>query len=169
MTMLTALQHYFVICDYRIRALRITLMFCIISLLRVALVPTGNIFWLMDLGGDTNDYTPAICCFHDPGYYNIDVGATISFIISVVILWTSFFTRPCKLSPGWSDRVRRSLRSWPGEKMKKIIPWSLQAHRRRLALLIHHFFATQLIILRSFFDLYTSMFWEVCYHSVLSH
>ncbi len=173
LTTLTAMRHYFGRDNPSARTLRVFLMLCTNALLTVALVPTGSPAWLYLWPTDMRIVEVPAICFFAHTFDNLNVGAhgylkprttapqTLSFALTIVVLWTSFAARLFKLYPSWSDKARAVLRIWPGNRLKALITWSMTSKHTGRLTVVHDILSVQLVLLRACFDFYDSMLWEV--------
>ena len=129
LTTLTVLRSYFQ--EYpATRLWRIIFMIVTVSLLGVALLPTGNQWWFSGLylngyNGDTSGI-PASCFFQgryfEKQIFGLSVGAQgPSMIVSILILFFGYVTRTVRLWPTTSKFARDWLRVKPGDTIKKIL------------------------------------------------
>lgn len=114
LTTLTVIRHWFRRGSRNslvIRAIRVSLMFCTIIMLIIALLPTGNQNWLWDPYDNFTGGVPAICFsknIRDSSDYSIRDGKPDSMIVSIIVLWVSYFTRVVKLF-SWSSKWARKI------------------------------------------------------------
>lgn len=163
LTTLTAIRHYFSHINLKARSAKVVLMALTLSLLTVALLPTGNKFWPRNSSIPRDEYgVPATCYFaaiSESSNYNSFSWPTSSFIVSTVVLWTSFVARIVKLYSRLSRVAKECLRDKLGNWLKKLIKWSLRPQRqaRWPFRVIHDALTAQFILLRAVFDLYGSL------------
>ncbi|KAI9724390.1 MAG: hypothetical protein M1812_000458 [Candelaria pacifica] len=150
------------------RLWRATLMLVTVILLTVALIPTGDGWWLTL---DGLEGLPAICFFkrlviRDPQErFQALPLPTAYMIISVMILFISCSTRMIKLSARATDCIR----CWTRTKLGNIIKRALRASIKRAALpnvqlrwkLERVGLETLYVLLRAWTDVFESMLWEV--------
>lgn len=120
LTTLTVLRNYFQ--DHpATRTWRTILMIVTVSLLGIALLPTGNQWW-PSIDVDTSG-VPASCFFQGRNFRKRFFGSTSTqappMIISVLVLFFGYVTRMIKLSPSTSKFTRQWLRVKPGNTIKK--------------------------------------------------
>ena len=135
LTTLTVLRNYFQ--EYpATRLWRVIFMIVTVSLLGVALLPTGNQWWLSGLYSDGYDTSgiPASCFFQHHNFNKQIFGLSAStqgpsMIISILVLFFGYVTRMVKLWPEASEFTRSWLRTKPGDKVKKVLEDS--NHRSR--------------------------------------
>lgn len=123
LTTLTVLRNYFQ--DHpATRLWRIIFMVVTVSLLGIALLPTGNQWWLSKIF-DTSG-VPALCFFQGRNFDKQIFGLSPStqapsMIISILVLFFGYVTRMVKLWPSTSKLTRHWLRVKPGDTIKKIL------------------------------------------------
>ena len=173
LTTLTAMRHYFGKDNANARTMRVFLMLCTSALLTVALVPTGSPAWLYLWPTDSQSVGVPAICFFTHTFDELNVRAygyrkprttapqTLSFALTIIVLWSSFAARLFKLYPSWSDKAREILRTWPGDRLKALIKWSLSSKSAGKITMVHDILSVQLVLFRACFDFYDSMLWEV--------
>ena len=170
LTTLTVLRNYFEE-NPATRLWRIILMIVTVSLLGVALLPTGNQWWLSNY--EENSITlgvPAICYFQGRYFSQEMFGLSAfsqapSMIISILVLFFGYVTRMVKLWPNASEFTRDYLRTKPGEKIKKVLTASNRRSRKAKAniywKLNRMVFEVIYIVILAHLVLWDSMLWEV--------
>ena len=165
---LTVLRNYFQ--DYpSTRLWRIIFMIVTVSLLGVALIPTGNQWWLYTDGyGSVTSGTPALCFFQGRSFYEQNLGAGAqgpSMIISISVLFFGYVTRMVKLWPEASGFTRSWLRTKPGNAIKRVLHASDYRSRQPKAniywKLQRMVFEGIYIVILAYLVLWDSMLWEV--------
>ena len=170
LTTLTVLRRYFQ--DHpAIRLWRIILMVVTVSLLGIALLPTGNQWWLA-IYPDTSG-VPALCFFQsrnfDGGVFGVTSGNNLiqapSMIISIFVLFFGYVTRIVKLWHGASDFTRSWLRTKPGKAIKRVLHASNRRSRQPKAnpcwKLQRMVLEGIYIVILAHLVLWDSMLWEV--------
>ena len=122
LTTLTVLRNYFQ--DHpATRLWRIILMIATVSLLGIALLPTGNYWWLSSYP-DTSG-VPASCFFQARNFrkqfFDMTSSQTPSMIISILVLFFGYVARMVKLWPSTSKSARYWLRVKPGDRIKRLL------------------------------------------------
>ena len=162
-----------------------------ITMLAVALVPTGDFWWLTNLfligelrRGERGDWqtnttgVPAICYFQKLNSRNLhgpfitSLNQTRPMVISLAVLFFGYLTRLVRLSCRATAFTRLCLRTKPGVTSKK----ALKATQRRSKLprasfywIIQHMaIETIYINLCACCDIWESMFWEVRLSALIS-
>ena len=134
LTTLTVLRNYFQ--DHpATRSWRIVLMVVTVSLLGIALLPTGNQWWL-NSSPDTLG-VPALCFFQARNLNKQAFGVSpsdvvnqpVSMIISILVLFFGYVTRMVKLWPEASNFTKSWLRTKPGHAIKRAL--NASNHRSR--------------------------------------
>ena len=138
LTTLTVLRDYFQ--DHpATRSWRIVLMIVTVSLLGIALLPTGNQWWL-NSGPDTSG-VPALCFFQARNFNKQAFGMSphesttqpLSMVISILVLFFGYITRMVQLWPEASNFTRSWLRTKPGIAIKRALHASNHRSRQRKA------------------------------------
>lgn len=123
LTTLTLLRKYFQ--DHpATRLWRIFLMVVTVLLLGIALLPTGNQWWLSNFADTLG--IPALCFFEGRNFEKQIFGLSAttqapSMIISILVLFFGYVSRMVKLWPSTSKFARHWLRVKPGDTIKKIL------------------------------------------------
>ena len=135
LTTLTVLRNYFQ--DHpATRLWRIVLMIVTASLLGIALLPTGNQWWLINKPNAPNTLGVPVLCFFQARNFNkqaLPMSATklatqpFSMMTSNLVLFFGYVTRMVKLWPGALDFTRFWLRTKPGNAIR----WALSASYHR--------------------------------------
>jgi hypothetical protein len=151
-----------------LRSWRLGLMTVLIASLVIALIPTGNQAWLSD-----TDFAgiPAWCLFNysDGDIANLnDRGASLngSMELSILVLVFSYATRAIKIFRWSSMQSRLYLRSKPGnaitKHLDKLYTGSQNTRTKTWVFLISYYIILSiLLVVRSWFDLFESMMFEV--------
>ena len=173
LTTLTVLRQYFRK-NPAARLWRAVLMLLMVTLLGIALLPTGDSWWLGGLSADGYDEVaelPALCYFKrlvaqtPEQRFEIDPVQTSSMIISLMVLFSGYLTRLIKLSKQATDFTKRWIRTKPGGVLKDASNNSIERagrpHASRYWRLKHLILETLYILLRASFDMYESTLWEV--------
>ena len=126
LTTLTVLRGYFQ--DHpATRSWRVFFMLVTVALLGIALLPTGNQFWLNDyLHNIQTSGVPALCFFQGRNFNKQTFGLSTSnqgppMIISILVLSFGYATRMVKLWPEASGFTRSWFRTKPGNAIKTIL------------------------------------------------
>ncbi len=148
-------------------------MLLMVTLLGIALLPTGDGWWI----GIDSAYTevaglPALCYFKrlvartPEERFEIDIVQTSSMIISLMVLFSGYLTRLIKLSKQATAFTKRWIRTKPGGVLKDALNDSIERagrpHANKYWRLKHLTLETLYILLRASFDIYESTLWEVC-------
>ena len=170
LTTLTVLRNYFQ--DHpATRLWRIILMVVTVSLLGIALLPTGNLWWL-NSHPDTFG-VPALCFFQARNLNkqafdmspNDASGHPMSMIISILVLFIGYVTRMVKLWPEASNFTRSWLRTKPGHAIKRALNASHHRSRQPKANIYWKFqrmvFEVIYIVTLAHLVIWDSMLWEV--------
>ena len=169
LTTLTVLRQYFR-SNPAVRSWRAFLMLATVIMLGVALLPTGDFFWIPDLFGAV----PVKCYYLQlaPRYAGTFAGSAAggdvplsTMIVSVLILFYGYATRFVKLSSGATDLARYWLRIVPGRLWKGWIDKCDANKSPRSTRLSLRFFQFLLEVihtsLHAYYEIYESMLWEV--------
>ena len=187
LTTLTVLRQYFRENPVP-RLWRAILMLLMVTMLMIALLPSGDIEWL---GGATSSELvllpsgealqlvgipleaglPALCYFRrlvarsPEEQFEFDPYQTLSMLISVMVLFSGYLTRLIKLSNKATAFTKFWIRTKPGRLLKNTLNDSIQRARRPNAnkywRLKHLILETAYVLLRACFDIYESTLWEV--------
>lgn len=167
LTSITVLRQFFR--DHPpIRAWRVIIMIAMVVLLAVALLPTGDSYWIVDEKGHFIGGVPAICHFRrltDPTDFSVLQNQGFTMLISLLILFFGYLTRILKLSARATNTLQIWLRVKPGKLVKK----GLDACYMRLLgqtpmkrwYVPYVMLESILILGRATYDAYESMLWEV--------
>ena len=168
LTTLTLLRRYFRNSPGP-RLWRIFLMLVMVTMLGVALLPTGDALWLGDFGYDPG--VPALCFFKrliarsPEDRFSVDILKTPSMLISLAVLVSGYSTRLIRLSEHATAFTKRWIRTKPGKFPKDSISNSIQCAGRAQASIYwrlkHLVLETVYVLLRAAFDIYESTLWEV--------
>ena len=174
LTTLTVLRNYFQ--DHpATRTWRIILMVITVSLLGIALLPTGNQWWLggdPDISGATDTSgVPASCFFQGRNFrsdiFGFSPTQAPSMMISILVLFFGYVTRVVKLWPSTSNFTRRWLKDKPGDAIKKRLRVSHACSRQPNAnfswTLLRMVIETIYILALANSVVLGSMLWEVSY------
>ena len=169
LTTLTVLRNYFQ--DHpATRTWRLILMIVTVSLLGVALLPTGNVWWLGDPDSEFPDTSgvPASCFFQ--GRYFSKQTQSPSMIISLLVLVFGYVTRVVKLWPSISNFTTYWLKAKPGNTIKKWLRVSHACSKQPNANVcwthLRMVFEIIFILTLAYSAVLGSMLWEVS-HSAL--
>ncbi len=175
---LTVLRKYFRD-NLAARLWRSIFMLVTVTMLGVALLPTGDTAWLTGVwlaGDDTTNIRaiPALCFFRrlvsqNPDQrYIIDFFSTYPMIISLFVLFSGYLMRLIKLSDNATDFSRSWIRAKPSHKISSLRDSALKRVARPFPKILnsHWVFAYVLLetlhlFLRAMFDIYESMLWEI--------
>ena len=183
LTTLTVLRDYFQK-HPATRLWRIGLMIATVSLLAIALLPTGNQWWLFtDSLGEVNTLgVPALCFFQARNFnkqafgissdesllsnvYDEQVTKPPSMIISILVLFFGYVSRTVKLWPEASGFTETWLRTKPGEAIKTALRASNNRSRQPNAniywKLRRMVFEVIYIATLAHLAIWDSMLWEV--------
>ena len=161
LTTLTALRYYFQD-NPAVRTWRACLMLITVTMLGVALLPTGD--------PDSVSYngSAALCSFRnlgDPYFLTTSGGGTIYMILSIVLLFFGYTTRLVRLSARSTAFSKRWLRQRPGSVLQRALDKTLHHAELPKSNLywVHQLWVleTLYISLRAIFDILESMIWEV--------
>jgi len=155
-----------------------------VIMLGIALLPTGDAFWLENVGERVGmtEGVPALCYFRklDPrseeGQFAPDAQLTTSMLVSMLVLFFGYVTRLFKLLFQATAFMRLWSRTKPGTALKKTIEnasrrnalFEASIHGKATWKINYIVYNVLYIILRAAFDLYESMLWEVRLSTVLS-
>ena len=153
------------------RLWRVFFMLVTVTLLGVALLPTGNQFWLKPYNeGLITLGVPALCFFQSRNFnlsiFGLDSGSQApSMIISILVLFFGYVTRTVKLWPEASKFTRSWLRTKPGNAIKRVLHASNRRSRQPKAniywKLQRMVFEVIYIVILAHLVLWDSMLWEV--------
>ena len=172
LTTLTVLRNYFQ--DHpATRTWRIILMIVTVSLLGIALLPTGNQWWLSS-DTDTSG-VPASCFFQVHNFRNQVFGLSAtqapSMIISILVLFFGYVTRVVKLWPSMSKFTRLWLKIKPGDTTKRWLRVSHACSKQPNANVCWTLLRMVLEIVYisdlAYSAVLGSMLWEVSHHPAL--
>ena len=178
LTTLTVLRNYFQ--EYpATRLWRIFFMIVTVLLLGVALLPTGNRWWLSGLYSDGYDTSgiSASCFFHRRNFNKQIFGLSAStqgpsMIISILVLFFGYVTRMVKLLPGASKFTRHWLRVKSGDIIKKILRVSHARSKQPNAnvcwTLTRLVFEMIYVSALAYLVILGSMLWEVSHSALLT-
>ena len=173
LTTLTVLRSYFQ--HYpATRLWRVFFMLVTVTLLGVALLPTGNQFWLKShREGPITLGIPALCFFLSRNFNMSTFGLPVgdqgdqgpSMTISILVLFFGYVTRMVKLWPKASGFTRSWLRTKPGNAIKRVLHASNHQSRQPKAniywKLKRMVFEVIYIVILAHLVLWDSMLWEV--------
>ena len=187
LTTLTVLRQYFRENPVP-RLWRAILMLLMVTMLMIALLPSGDTWWL---GGAASSAMaplpsgdslwsdeiplvarlPALCYFRrlvarsPEERFEFDPYQTPSMLISVMVLFSGYLTRLIKLSNKATAFTKFWIRTKPGRLLKNTLNDSIQRAGRPNAnkywRLKHLILETVYVLLRACFDIYESTLWEV--------
>ena len=109
------------------RLWRIILMIATVSLLGIALLPTGSQWWLYTDGNGFDTFGVNATCFFQGRNFNhhiFGLSSSVqgpSMVISILVLFFGYVTRMVNLFPSTSELARDWLRVKPGKTIKKIL------------------------------------------------
>lgn len=135
-----------------------------VSLLGIALLPTGSEWWLSGPSGypDTSG-VPASCFFQ--GRYFTKQPQSPVMIISLLVLFFGYITRVVKLWPSTSNFTRHWLKVKPGDTIKKWLRVSHACSKQPNANVfwthLRMVFEVMFILTLAFSAVLGSMLWEV--------
>ena len=104
-----------------IRLWRVVLMLAMVSMLAIALLPTGDSHWMVDHEGHFLGGVPAICHFkrlQDASDFSVLKTQGFTMLVSYLILFFGYATRILKLSAKATETSRQWLRVKPGNIMR---------------------------------------------------
>ena len=164
LTTLTVLRRYFQ--DHpATRLWRVILMIMAVSLLGIALLPTGNPVW--PHSDPTTLGVPALCFYQARNLNSTGdpTNQSLSMIISMLVLFFGYVTRMVKLWPEASSFTRCWLRTKPGNAIKRALHASNHRSRQPKAniywKLQRMVFETVYIVALAYLVIWDSMLWEV--------
>ena len=176
LTTLTVMRTYFQ--DYpATRLWRIFFMTVTVSLLGVALLPTGNQWWLSSLYPVDILGIPALCFFQGRNFDKQIFGLSASvqgpsMVISILVLFFGYVTRMVKLWPSTSKFTRHWLRVKPGNTIKKILRVSHARSKQPNAnvcwTLTRLVFEMIYVSALAYLVILESMLWEVSHSALLT-
>ncbi len=153
------------------RLWRAVLMLIMVTMLGIALLPSGDAFWLGENLGDQVGRLPALCYFKrliarsPEERFEPDPVQTGSMLISILVLFSGFSTRLIKLSRHATDFIKLWVRTKPGKILRNAMNDSIQHVGRAQAT---WYWKVKLMVLeityvffRASFDIYESILWEV--------
>ncbi len=173
LTTLTVLRQYFRD-NVAARLWRSVLMLVTVTMLGVALVPTGDYLWFTAGYGGYSLGVPALCFFQrlvsrDPNQrYTIGAISTSSMIVSLFVLISGYLMRLIKLSEKATAFNRRWIRTKPSRKIGSLRDNALKRVARPIPKILNShwvsayvFLEALHIFLRALLDIYESMLWEI--------
>ena len=177
LTTLTVLRQYFRD-NPAPRIWRAVLMLVMITMLGIALLPSGDYWWFRWVTSDdefeferTTARLPALCFFRrlvarsSEEHFGFDTYTTTSMLISILVLLSGYLTRVVKLSRRASAFTKLWIRTKPGRMLKKSLKSSIQRAEKPNATIFwriqHLVLETAYVLLRACFDIYESTLWEV--------
>lgn len=168
LTTLTILRQYFRE-NTAARLWRTILMLVMVTMLGIALLPTGDARW--SYYGDNSAGLPALCYFKrlvarsQEDRFECDPTATTTMLISLSVLFSGYMTRMINFSKKATAFTKLWIRTKPGRMLKEAAYDSFQragrAHARTYWHLKYLIFETVIILARASFELYESTLWEV--------
>ena len=165
LTTLTVLRQYFRE-NQTARLWRAILMLIMVTMLGIALLPTGDVWWF-------EDYLrlPALCYFKrlmvrsPEERFSFNAFQTLPMLISILVLFSGYLTRLIKISKHATAFTRLWIRTKPGRVLKDTLKDSIQRAGRphasfywRLKSLI---LEIAYVLIRAIYDIYESSLWEV--------
>ena len=162
LTTLTVMRTYFQD-NPATRSWRVFFMLVTVALLGIALLPTGNQFWLYE-------GVPALCFFRGRNFNKQIFGLYFSaqgpsMIVSILVLFFGYVTRMIKLWPEASGFAKSWLRTKPGDKIRKVLEDSNHRSKQPKAnsywKLKRMVFEIVYIVILAHLVLWDSMLWEV--------
>ena len=170
LTTLTVLRQYFRD-NPASRLWRAILMLVMVTMLGIALLPTGDASWFRASGYTEVGRLPALCYFKrlvarsPEERFEFDTYQTVSMLISVMVLFSGYLTRLIKLSNTATAFSKRWIRTKPGRLLTNTLNDSVHRAGRPNASkywrLKHLTLETVYVLLRACFDVYESTLWEV--------
>lgn len=179
LTTLTVLRNYFQK-HPATRLWRIGLMIVTVALLAIALLPTGNQWWLstnpLRGGGEVDTLgVPALCFFQARNFnsqafygmssYELVITKPPSMIISILVLFFGYVSRMVKLWPEASGFTKTWLRTKPGDAIKRALRASNNRSRQPNANIYWKLrrmgFEIIYIVTLAHLAIWDSMLWEV--------
>ena len=152
-----------------LRTCRVALMLGNALLLAVALLPTGDRYWMADDHGHFIGGVPAICHFQrlkHASNFTVFKNSGFTMLVSLLILFFGYISRILKLSARASSFMNLWTRTKPGDILRRYLN---KTHRRlsRSGAFIwwrgqYVMLETCLVLGRATLDAYESMLWEVC-------
>ena len=175
LTTLTVLRQYFRD-NPAPRLWRAVLMLVMVTMLMVALLPSGDAWWFT-----SNRYAsyvgvagiPALCYFKRlvarsiGERFELDTFVTGSMLVSVMVLFSGYLTRLIKISKQAASFTKLWIRTKPGRMLKSALRTSMQRAGKSNTIMfvywrVQHFvLETVYVLLRACFDIYESTLWEV--------
>ena len=156
------------------RLWRTFLMLFMVTMLGIALLPTGDALWFGDFSDGFSDGSPgipALCFFKrliaqsSEHRFEYDRESTPSMLISMMVLFSGYLTRLIRLSKQATAFTKLWIRTKPGRVLKGSINDSIQRAGRAKASMYwrlkHLVLETVYVLLRAAFDIYESTIWEV--------
>ena len=173
LTTLTVLRQYFRD-NPAPRLWRAVLMLVMVTMLGVALLPSGDGLWFRsDNDYDNTAQLSALCFFRrlvarpPEERFELETYTTASMLISVLVLFSGYLTRLFKLSRKATAFTKVWIRTKPGRILKSALRSSIQrAGKSNTTMFMywrlqHFVLETAYILLRACFDLFESTLWEV--------
>lgn len=160
------------------RLWRVVLMFIMITMLVIALLPTGDGLWFGTKHSD-NLYTagvPAMCYFRrlvarSSDRFTWKTDQTLSMVLSIAVLLVSYLTRLVKMSSKATSLIKLWGNQRPGKAMRKslnqFVRQTDKANDSLFGRWKHLVLEMIYIFLKASFDAYGSTFWEVSPNSDL--
>ena len=164
LTTLTVIRRYFRD-NPEARLWRAILMLTMFTMLGIALLPTGDAWWL------AGNNIPALCFLKrlvarsSEERFQFDAYQSTTMLISLVVLFSGYLTRLTKLSKQATAFTRVWIRTKPGKILNDAMNDSYQQAGRAQASFYwrskHLVLETACVLLRALFDIYDSILWEV--------
>ena len=164
LTTLTVIRQYFRD-NPEARLWRAILMLTMFTMLGIALLPTGDAWWLAGSNIPALCYLKRLVARSPEKRFEFSGYQSTTMLISLMVLFSGYLTRLIKLSKQATAFTRLWIRTKPGEMLKDAMNDSNQQAGRAQASLYwrskHLVLETACVLLRAFFDTYDSTLWEV--------
>ena len=141
-----------------------------VTMLAIALIPTGDSLWLSNVSLGEIPVVPVVCYFRRLTFSNPNnkfsfglVSGTM--IASLLVLFSGHMTRLIKLSQRATAATKHWLRTKPSRLLKStrsvINRHGARSHRNVPHILVHVLMETLYVFLKAIVDVFDSMLWEV--------
>ena len=147
------------------RLWRAVLMLVMITMLVIALLPTGDGGWAVFPAPSAWCYFRRLIARPPEERFQFDLYYSTQMLISLVVLLSGYLTRMIKLSRQATAFTKLWIRTKPGRMLKDSVKNSMQRAGEPSSFfywrLKHLILKTTYVLLRAYFDIYESTLWEV--------